>query len=251
MPMPDDVREHREWLLALLRVPPGGHVLDLDCGRGEDLLRLAALHPHPALRFTGLDASERSIAAARDVAAGDPRVARVRHHLAGPLPFPDASVDAVFSHNLLECLRDPAALVRETARVLRPGGSLVVAHRDWDSQLWDGDDRALVRRVVHAFADWQQGWMEHADWWTGRRLHGLFTSSGAFAGGVHARVLANTAFAAPWYVHARAQDVRSLVRHERLAADDAGRFLAERARLHAAGRYVYGITGFAQAGRRA
>ena len=251
MPMPDDVQEHRDWLLSLLAVPAAGHVVDLGCGRGEDLLRLAALHPHPALHFTGVDAAEGSIAAARGAAAGDPRIAFVRHHLADPLPFPDASVDAIFSHNLLECLRDPAAFVRETARVLRPGGGVVVAHWDWDSQLWDGADRARVRRVVHAFADWQQGWMEHADGWMGRRLHGLFASSGAFAGGVHARVLTNTAFAAPGYGHARAQDVRSLVRHGRLAADDAGRFLAEQARLHAAGRYVYGITGFAYVGRRA
>lgn len=251
MPIPDDVREHRDWLLALLPVPAGGHVVDLGCGRGGDLLRLAALHPGPTLRFTGLDAAEGSLAAARTAAAGDPRVAFARHHLADPLPFPDASVDAVFSHNLLECLRSPAAFVRETARVLRPARGVVVAHWDWDSQLWDGADRGRVRRVVHAFADWQQGWMEHGDGWMGRRLHGLFASSGAFAGRVHARVLTNTVFAAPWYGHARAHDVRSLVRHGLLAGDDADGFLAEQSRLHAEGRYFYGITGFAYAGRRA
>jgi SAM-dependent methyltransferase len=51
---------------------------------------------------------------------------------------------------------DRAAWVREVARVLRPDGRLVCGHWDWDSQLREADDKALVRRVVHAFADWKQ-----------------------------------------------------------------------------------------------
>lgn len=52
--------------------------------------------------------------------------------------------------------------MREAVRVLRRGGQLVVGHWDWDSQLFDGSDWALVRRLVHASADWQQAWMAHA-----------------------------------------------------------------------------------------
>jgi SAM-dependent methyltransferase len=42
-----------------------------------------------------------------------------------PLPFPDASFDVVVAGELLEHIRDPAGLVDEAARVLRPGGRIV------------------------------------------------------------------------------------------------------------------------------
>jgi SAM-dependent methyltransferase len=244
----DDVRAHRDWLLSF--VPPGGSVVDLGCGRGEDLLALAARDPAPASRFLGIDASETSIQAASARAAGDPRVAFRADHLAGPLPLSDGGVDAVFSHNLLECLADPDAFAREAARILRPGGTAVIAHWDFDSQLFDGTDRALVRRLVHAFADWKQPWMEHADPWMGRRLHGVFERTGLFEGTVHARVMINTTYEAPWYGHARAQDIGRMARKGLVSAEDAGRFLRGLDALQRDGRYFYGITGFAYVGRR-
>jgi len=47
------------------------------------------------------------------------------------LPFADASFDAVFSHALLEHLREPAKAVAEFRRVLKPGGALGVCTPDW------------------------------------------------------------------------------------------------------------------------
>lgn len=246
----DDVRAHRDWLLSFIRLPPGGTGVDLGCGRGGDLLALAAAHPDPAARFLGLDASESSIAAAAEGAAGDPRIRFSPHHLDGPLPFADGSVDAVFSHNLLECLADPDAFARETARILRPGGVVVAAHWDFDSQVWDGTDRDAVRRLVHAFADWQQPWMEHHDGWMGRRLWGVFSRTGRFDGEIHARVMTNTVFAAPWYGHARAGDMERLVRRGLASAEDHARFIRDQEALAADGRYFYGITGYAYVGRR-
>lgn len=49
------------------------------------------------------------------------------------LPLEGASVDAVVSSNLLECLPDPTLLLREVHRVLRPGGRMVLSRSDFDS----------------------------------------------------------------------------------------------------------------------
>lgn len=247
----EDVLAHRHWLLSLVELPERGTVVELGCGRGEDLLALAARAPDAELEFVGVDASEQSVAAARARAAADPRLRVDAGRLNGRLPFADGSVDVVYSNNLLECLAEPARLAREVARVLRPAGQVVVGHWDWDSQSYDGDDRAQVRRLVHAFADWQQAWMERSDGWMGRRLWGVFHASGAFSGEVHARVLLNTRFAAPWFGFVNAQALRGLARRGLAQSKDVEGFLREQAELHRQGRYIYGITGYAYVGRRA
>jgi SAM-dependent methyltransferase len=208
-----------------------------------------AQYPQPQLRIVGLDASARSIEAAVASGTGDPRVAFRQHDLSTQLPFESATVDVAYSNNLVECLRDRGAFAREVARVLKPGGWAVMAHWDWDSQLFDATDKSLVRWLVHAFADWQQAWMDFADGWMGRRLWGTFAATGVFEGTVHARVLTNTIYAPPWYGHARAQDFRALVKRGLATADDYERFIAEQEALSAQGRYFYSVTGFAYVGR--
>lgn len=247
--LPPDRRRHREWLLDLADLPDGGVAVDLGCGRGGDLRAIAERRPAPASRFLGLDASPEAVAAAR-AATTDARIAFAVADLDAALPIPDASVDLAFSQNLVECLGDRDGFVREVARVLRPGGVAVIAHWDFDTQVFDGTDKALVRRLVHGYADLRQGWMRHADGWMGRRLHGLLAPTGLFDGAVHARVLTNTSFAAPLYGHATAHAFRTLARRGLVPADDVERFLADLEALDAAGRYFYGITGYAYVGRR-
>ena len=248
--MTDDRIAHRDWLLSFFDLQAGQRVVDLGCGRGGDLLALASRHAGLPLRMIGLDSSEVSLDAARALASHDSRLIFQQHHLGEKLPFEDAEIDAVYSHNLLECLDDREAFAREVGRILRPGGVAVIAHWDFDSQVIDGSDRAAVRRLVHAFADWQQPWMEHADGWMGRRLWGVFAPTGLFDGAVHARVMTNTAFAAPWYGHARVQDFACLVKRGLASEDDFRRVVADLEALDRAGRYFYGITGYAYVGRR-
>lgn len=202
------------------------------------------------MRLVGLDASVDAIAAASAALAADPRVSLACAALDGRLPLDDASVAVLYSHNLLECLPDPAGLAREAARVLRPGGRLVVGHWDWDTQLFDGTDKALVRRLVHAYADWQQAWMAHADGWMGRRLWGALRTGAAFEGAVHARVLTNTAYTPGCFGYENAQSFRALARRGLAEAEDVERFLAEQVALAAAGKYFYSVTGFAYVGQR-
>jgi ubiquinone/menaquinone biosynthesis C-methylase UbiE len=251
--MPDlapDVRAHRDWLLSLSSVPDAGLWVDLGCGTGDDALTVAARCLQPELRIVGLDASAKNIELAIANRGGDSRVVFREHRLTANLPFESRTVDVVYCNNLLECVGDRAAFVRDIARVLKPGGRTVMAHWDWDSQLFDASDKQLVRRLVHGFADWQQAWMDYSDGWMGRRLWGTFAATGLFEGTLHARVLTNTTYASPWYGHARAQDFRSLVKRDLATERGYQRFIAEQEALSAEGRYFYSITGFAYVGRR-
>jgi SAM-dependent methyltransferase len=246
----DDLREHQDWLLSFVNMPEGGTIVDLGCGNGSDLLALAARYPDPAARFIGIDASQTAISSAATRAAGDPRVMLREHRLDDRVPLADGSVDAVYSHNLLECIGDRAAFAREIGRILRPGGVAVIAHWDFDSQVLDGADKAAIRRLVHAFADWQQPWMEHADGWMGRRLWGTFAPTRLFDGTIHARVLTNTTFAPPWYGYARVQDFSSLVKRGLANEEDYRHVVTDLEDLSREGRYFYSITGYVYVGRR-
>ncbi|HVC78696.1 MAG TPA: class I SAM-dependent methyltransferase [Candidatus Micrarchaeaceae archaeon] len=75
---------------------------------------------------TGVDLTESMLARGRErvIAAGlEPRI-RLQVARAEELPFPDAAFDAVSFTYLLRYVHDPAATLRELARVLRPGGVL-------------------------------------------------------------------------------------------------------------------------------
>lgn len=134
-------RRRAAWLLAELdaRFPKGGRVLDLGCGQGFYLPLYARL----GLSATGVetDAVPRAEAVRRADALGfavvDARAER--------LPFADASFDAVVMSEVLEHLPDPALALAEAARVLVPGGLLLVTvpHADypfaWDPVNWLGE----------------------------------------------------------------------------------------------------------------
>jgi SAM-dependent methyltransferase len=246
----EDTLQHRAWLLSWIEVPADGVVVDLGCGAGEDMLALATRFSNVPVSLIGLDSSAQSVSAAQAEAGDDRRLRFQEHYMRDPLPFGNASADVVYLSNLLECLPDPAALVREIARILRPDGQLVIGHWDWDSQVFDGAEKPLVRGLVHAFAGWQQGWMEHVDGWMGRRLWGIINSSGHFAGSVQARVLINTHYSAPWFGFTNAQAFRSLVKRGLASAEDVEKFEQEQIALDQQGRYFYSITGYAYIGKR-
>lgn len=104
--------------LDAARVIPGTRLLDAGCGAGL-LALLASLR---GARVTALDASAELVAIARErlpeaeVGEGDLEA----------LPFADGSFDAVTAVNTVFYAADMAAAMRELARVVRPGGRVVV-----------------------------------------------------------------------------------------------------------------------------
>lgn len=104
---------------TLGRKPSGLRVLDLGCGGGylaEEFARLGCT-------VTGVDPSEPSLEAARRHARESGLPIDYRRGTAEAIPFPDASFDAAVCCDVLEHVPDVAAALRETARVLRPGGA--------------------------------------------------------------------------------------------------------------------------------
>ena len=107
----------RELLKALGRSP--AKILDAGCGTGGLIRRLTS--EVPAWEWTGLDALSLACQLARERSGGVVVEGRVE-----ALPFPDEAFDAVVSADVLYHVKDDQAAIRESFRVLRPGGVMIV-----------------------------------------------------------------------------------------------------------------------------
>jgi arsenite methyltransferase len=109
---------------AVAELHEGETVLDLGSGGGIDVL-LSARRVGPTGKAHGLDMTDEMLALARENArkAG---VENVEFHQ-GYIPLPDASVDVVISNCVINLSGDKPKVLREVARVLRPGGRFAVS----------------------------------------------------------------------------------------------------------------------------
>lgn len=116
IPAPRSRERHGLRLRFISSLPPGAQVLDAGCGAFKTLSRLQAARPD--LRFTGADVCDFSQHCPPGVGFACLNFERQ------PLPWPDASFDAIFCCHVLEHIADRSLLLEEFARVLRPGGRI-------------------------------------------------------------------------------------------------------------------------------
>jgi ubiquinone/menaquinone biosynthesis C-methylase UbiE len=120
----------------------------------------------------GVDFSETLIAEATRRAAGRKVAATFEVGDAQALRFPDCSFDAVRTERMLMHVPDAPQALSEMARVLRPGGRMVVQDFDWESQFCDSPYKDTTRKIALSFCDGiKNGWI-------GRRLPRLFREVG-------------------------------------------------------------------------
>lgn len=106
-------------LLEYIQLPEKANILDLGCGTGRLLDRLAA--QFPTLQGTGIDLSVEMLRVARDRNRHHPRLIFIQGN-AEALPFADWQFDAVFNTVSFLHYPDPDRVLSEVSRVLHPGG---------------------------------------------------------------------------------------------------------------------------------
>ena len=113
------------WRRALVNAVdprPGQRILDVATGTGLVALALAG---RADCEVIGLDQSPDMLDVARARLNGNPAITLVQGE-AEHLPFPDATFDALSFTYLLRYVDDPAAAMRELARVVKPGGRIAM-----------------------------------------------------------------------------------------------------------------------------
>lgn len=133
----DRVAEHWDELRALhysdaeiekaVLAAAGSGPFDLMVDFGTGTGRMLTLFAGRARRVEGIDLSHQMLTVARSkLEAANASNASVRHGDATATPYADSSASLVIIHQVLHFLDDPSRALREAARVLRPGGRVVI-----------------------------------------------------------------------------------------------------------------------------
>jgi ubiquinone/menaquinone biosynthesis C-methylase UbiE len=143
-----DDRAHREVLALLAK--PGARTCEIGFGPGQLLELLLARDP--TAQVCGVDPSPLMLAQARRrlTRLGGVERAQLRLGVAGGLPLPDGYVEHVVAVNNAAFWPDLAAALLDVRRVLRPGGSLLIA---WHAA---GSPRRIQRTLAQPEAWWDE-----------------------------------------------------------------------------------------------
>jgi arsenite methyltransferase len=143
---------------ALAELREGDVVLDLGSGGGIDVL-LSARRVGPTGKAYGLDMTEEMLALARRNAAqaGAENVEFLQGEIER-IPLPDASVDVIISNCVINLSADKRQVLRESFRVLKPGGRFAVA-----DVVVRGEVPAAVRRSMELWVGCVAGALEERE----------------------------------------------------------------------------------------
>ncbi|MXU63919.1 methyltransferase domain-containing protein [Oceanomicrobium pacificus] len=146
-----DVTARRLANLRALDLRPGHHVLDLGCGQGLLTVDLAGI-VGPAGKVLAIDPSPDMRKAATMTCKGLDQVAILEGD-ASAIPADSASLDRVIAVQVFEYVPDIDAALAEIARVLKPGGRVVLGNMLWPSFHWFSDDPDRMDRMCRLWED--------------------------------------------------------------------------------------------------
>lgn len=113
------------YLFQRFKMRKGERLLEIGCGRGEFVSAFQSL----GLDCHAVECSQFSLKELRHIKIKEADISKDR------LPYDDNAFDMVYHKSLIEHLYVPDNLMRETLRVLKPGGRVIILTPDWVSQM--------------------------------------------------------------------------------------------------------------------
>ena len=226
----------RAWSLAVLGLKPGERVLDIGSGTGEHARVLAEAVGETG-EVIGVDPNE----GMRGEAARRAPQARFVDGNAYDLPFPDGSLDAVTCERVFQHLDDPDRATTEIARVLRPGGRVVITDHDWGTAIIHPGEPDIVRVITESM----RGGI--ANPFAARRLPGNLAHAGLIVDDIGSQAMVQSPAATDPMVKMLG---RMAVDRGMIDAERCERFLAELAVGAESGDFHMSVTMFAVVGHR-
>ena len=145
--------------IGFLELKPGEHVVDLGSGAGIDAF-IAAKRVGASGRVVGVDMTPEMLERARKNAArGGFENVEFREGRLESLPVESGSIDAITSNCVINLVPDKGRVFREAARVLKPGGRMVISDIVLDGRLPEA-----IEKDVYAYVGCVSGAMQREEY---------------------------------------------------------------------------------------
>lgn len=218
-------------------LPDNAVIADLGCRDASFLSAFQQAFPNKIKSATGVDINDKGF---KNVKYKKPIKLKVMN-CSMKLEFADNTFDFVFTKDMFECVSDKDFLVSEIYRILKPGGVVICVNCDWDSIAYNGENKELISKAVHAYAVTKQPWMDDLDSWIGRRMHGIFKKSGLFESAVSVHNVIETEYVEGTFGYELSKDIAWL--HEKetgaFTEKEYGEFIANLKSAQQDGNYIF------------
>ena len=171
-------------------LPDNAVIADLGCRDAGSLLGFQQAFPNKIKTAVGVDINDKGF---KNIKYKKPIKLKVMD-CSKKLEFADNTFDFVFTKDMFECVSDKDFLVREIHRILKPGGVVICVNCDWESIVYNGENKELISKAIYAYAVTKQPWMDDLDSWIGRRMYGYFNKSKLFESSVYIHNVVETEY---------------------------------------------------------
>lgn len=236
-------RELRAFCIAKLGpIPEKSWILDAGCGEGSLCRELAALAPQG--KVIGLDISADVLEYAHQSTL--PSNIEYLEGSVVSLRLDDELFDFVLCCNALKFLKSDEinAAMKELIRVLKPGGTLLIADSDDAAITFNARDPVVCEKIVSAYA-------RFGDPYFGRKLFGLFRLFALEEVRIDAITLCETEFDESSAGYAMANNMReTIVPDDHISRADVDRWYEDLSERHRKGSYFWSYTKYLCVGKK-
>jgi len=177
-------------ILEQIKLPDDAVIADLGCRDAAFLLGFQQAFPNKIKSAIGVDINDKGF---KNIKYKKPIKLKVMN-CSKKLDFADNTFDFVFSKDMFECVSDKDFLVSEIHRILKPGGVVICVNCDWESIVYNGENKELISKAIRTYAVTKQPWMDDLDSWIGRRMYGFFNKSKLFESSVSVHNVVETEY---------------------------------------------------------
>lgn len=126
----------------------GGTIVDLGCGAGKDVLNMSHMFDADKFEFVGIDHDPEMIAAGNNAIEKELNVKFLVSNVLA-VPLADETVDGVRMERLVQHIAEPLKLLKETYRILKANGLVVIVESDWNSLSFYNGDPTITAKLNH------------------------------------------------------------------------------------------------------
>lgn len=166
-----------EKIYEMIELADNANILDIGCRNAGYLKDIINRFPDKVDKAIGIDITDKNF---NEVEYKTP-VELMVMNCADGLGFEENKFDLIIAKDVLECIADKITFIKEIHRVLKPGGMIICVNADFDSITFNGKNKDLITKTIHAYATTKQGWMDDIDSWMGRRTYSFFAKTNLFA----------------------------------------------------------------------